>query len=290
MASEEQRAAFGGGVAVITGAGAGIGAGLARYAATELDMTVVLADVDMAAIEQLGAELSAAGATVLAVSTDVRDPAALDELARVTRDRFGAVRLLVNNAGVEQFGYLWDTPVANWNRLVEININGVFHGIRSFLPAMLAATDGPPSYVLNLSSVGGVVAAALQAPYIMSKHAVLAITECLSLEVEAAGGNVRVAAVMPGIVNSDIFTSARSVDNGDVGAAEGHRDAMLALRQKSISARAAAETIFAQAAAGEFYIVTQPEMVLTAMAARGDQLRDRRRPSGRRPSESLTDR
>lgn len=285
MATDEERAAFAGGVAVITGSGAGIGAGLARYAATELDMTVVLADVDTAAIDALSADLSAAGARTLAVTTDVRDPDALDNLARVTHERFGAVRLLVNNAGVEQFGYLWDTPVANWNRLVEININGVFYGIRSFLPAMLAAADGPPSYVLNLSSVGAVVQAALQAPYVMSKHAVLSITECLSLEVEAAGGNVRVAAVMPGIVNSDIFTSARSVQSGDLDAAEGHRDAMLALRAKGISPREAAETIFAQAVAGEFYIVTQPEMVYPAMAARADQLRDRRRPRARRPSE-----
>lgn len=288
MATQQERAAFAGGVAVITGSGAGIGAGLARYAATELEMKVVLADVDTAAITRLSEELSAGGAQAVPVTTDVRDPAAVDELARVTHERFGAVRLLVNNAGVEQFGYLWDTPVANWNRLVEININGVFHGIRSFLPAMLAAGDGPASYVLNLSSVGGVVAAALQAPYIMSKHAVLALTECLSLEVEAAGGNVRVAAVMPGVVNSDIFTSARSVESGDIGAAEGHREAMLALRPKSISAQEAAATIFQQAAAGEFYIVTQPEMVLTAMAARADQLRDRRRPQARRPSDSLS--
>ena len=287
MATDEELRAFGGGVAVVTGAGAGIGSGLARYAATELGMTVVLADVDSAAIDKLSDELTSAGARVLPVTTDVRDPASVDSLAQRTRDEFGAVRLLVNNAGVEQFGYLWDTPVENWNRLVEININGVFHGIRSFLPAMLAARGEAPSYVLNLSSLGGVGAAAVQAPYIMSKHAVLSITECLYLEVEAVGGNVRVAAVLPGVVTSDIFLSARSVDGGDVEAAEGHRDAMIAVRQRGITPLEAAATIFEQAAAGEFYIVTNTEMVYAAMAARADQLRDRRAPRIHRATQNL---
>lgn len=221
------------------------------------------------------------------MTTDVRDPASMDHLAAVARAEVGPVRLLINNAGVEQFGYLWDTPVKHWNRLVEININGVFHGIRSFLPDMLAASDSAPSYVLNLSSVGALSAVALQGPYIMSKHAVLSITECLYLEVQAVGGNIRVAAVLPGIVTSDIFRSARSVDHGDVAAAEGHRDAMLSIRERGISPLTAAETIFQQAAAGEFYIVTQPDIVLAAMSARGDQLRDRLRPQAKRPSQNL---
>ncbi len=282
MATDKEMEAFADGVAVITGAGAGIGAGLARYAATVLKMTVVLADINAQAIDKLSEELAAEGARTLAVPTDVRDPASVDDLARRVYNEFGTVRLLVNNAGVEQFGYLWDTPVENWNRVVEININGVFHGIRSFLPPMLAA-DGPSSFVLNMSSVGAFGAVALQAPYIMSKHAVLSVTECLYLEVKAVRGNVRVAAVLPGVVVSDIFQSARSVVGGDADAAEGQRGAMMAIRQQGISPLEAAETIFQQAAAGEFYIVTQPEMVLASMAARGDQLRDRRAPLGAPP-------
>ncbi len=281
-ATEQERTAFTGGVAVITGAGAGIGAGLARYAATQLEMTVVLADIDTAAIDKLAEELNARGGRTHAVTTDVRDAASVDRLAARTHDEFGDVRLLVNNAGVEQFGYLWDTPVANWDRLVEININGVFHGIRSFVARMLGRRDGPASYVLNLSSVGGVGAVPLQAPYIMSKHAVLSITECLRLEILMVGGNVRVAAVLPGIVASDIFQSALSVTDGDVDAAEGHRRSMLTIReQRGITSLEAAETIFEQAARGEFYIVTQPDFVLTAMAARAEQLRTRKPPEYR---------
>jgi len=165
---------FSGGVAVITGAGAGIGAGLASHAAT-LGMTVVLADIDGDAIAALRDGLPGA----VAVVCDVRDPAAVQELADRTYRDVGPVRLLVNNAGVEQFGYLWDTPVANWQRVVDINVSGVFHGVRAFLPKMMGIDE--QAWVWNLSSVGGVLAIPLQAPYIMSKHAVLALTECLYL-------------------------------------------------------------------------------------------------------------
>ena len=260
---------FGGGTAVITGAGAGIGAGLARHAAHELGMKVVLADVDTPAITALRAELPDA----VAVTCDVRDLVAVERLA----EEAGPVTLLVNNAGVEQFGYLWDTPVANWDRLVDININGVFHGIKTFLPRMLA--DPRQSWVWNLSSVGGVGASPLQAPYIMSKHAVLAISECLHQEVALAGHgeHVHVQAVLPGAVASDIFESASAVDSGDVTAAEDHRAAMLKIKQQAMDPVAAARVFFDQAAAGEFYLTSQ-NFVRDAMAARADVLLDRRAP------------
>ena len=261
---------FGGGTAVITGAGAGIGAGLARYAARKLGMRVVMADVDTPAITALQAELPDA----VAVTCDVRDPAAVERLA----EQAGPVTLLVNNAGVEQFGYLWDTPIANWDRLLSINISGVFHGIRAFLPRMLA--DARQSWVWNLSSVGGVGASPLQAPYIMSKHAVLALTECLHQEVELAGhaDHVHVQAVLPGAVASNIFESAGAVDSGDVSAAEDHRAAMLKIKQQAMDPLDAARVFFDQAAAGEFYLTSQ-DFVGDAMAARADVLVHRRAPA-----------
>ena len=93
-------------------------------------MTVVLADVDIEAVAQLRDELVAAGGVASAVECDVRDADAMQALAERTYRDIGPVRLVVNNAGVEQFGYLWDIPVENWNRLVDINISGVFHGVR----------------------------------------------------------------------------------------------------------------------------------------------------------------
>jgi NAD(P)-dependent dehydrogenase (short-subunit alcohol dehydrogenase family) len=269
----DARETFGDGVAVITGAGNGIGAGLARHAAT-LGMTVVLVDIDATAIATLRDELP--GSVDLAC--DVRDAGALEKLAAKVFSEIGPVRLLVNNAGVEQFGYLWDTPVENWNRLVDINVNGVFYGIRAFLPHMIAA--GTPSWVWNLSSIGGVVAVPLQAPYIMSKHAVLALTECLRLEVELAGhDHIHVQAVLPGAVKSNIFESAGGVEDGDVSAAEEQRSAMLDIKAEAMDPIDAARVVFDQAAAGDFYLLTQPEYVGKAMAERGDILISRRPPA-----------
>ncbi|MBV9089160.1 MAG: SDR family NAD(P)-dependent oxidoreductase [Mycobacteriaceae bacterium] len=271
------RDAFGGGVAVITGAGAGIGAGLARHAG-RLGMTVVLADIDGAAARRLRHELNNSGVSALDVVCDVRDPDAVAKLAENTYRDVGPVRLLVNNAGVEQFGYLWDTPVANWQRLVDINISGVFHGIRAFLPKMLATRE--PAWVWNLSSVGGVAVVPLQAPYIMSKHAVLALTECLNLEVQHAGhdDHIHVQAVLPGAVVSNIFESAGGVDDGDVGAAESQRSAMLDIKADAMDSLTAAEAVFDQATEGRFYLLTQPDYVGSAMKERANLLASQRAP------------
>ena len=271
------REIFSGGVAVITGAGAGIGAGLARQA-SRLGMTVVIADVDVDAANRLRDELVADGSAAYAYGCDVRDADAVVELAERTHRDVGNVRLLVNNAGVEQFGYLWDTPVANWNRVVDVNVNGVFHGVRAFLPRMLASPE--QSWVWNLSSSGGVAAVPLQAPYIMSKHAVLALTECLRLEVELAGhvDHGHVQAVLPGAVVSNIFESAGGVSDGDVSAAESQRAAMLDIKAEAMDPIAAAEVIFDQAAQGRFYLLTQPDYVGSAMTERATTLATQRPP------------
>jgi NAD(P)-dependent dehydrogenase (short-subunit alcohol dehydrogenase family) len=272
------REMFSGGVAVITGAGAGIGAGLARHAVA-LGMTAVLADVDAEAIAALRDELCAAGGSAVDVVCDVRDLSAVQELADRTYRDVAPVRLLVNNAGVEQFGYLWDTPVANWRRVVDINVSGVFNGVRAFLPKMMASNDR--AWVWNISSVGGVLAIPLQGPYIMSKHAVLALTECLYLDVRSAGHghHIHVQAVLPGAVVSNIFESAGGVDeDGDVAVAEAQRSAMLDVKSAAMDPLAAAATIFEQAAEGRFYLLTQPS-VTEAMAQRANVLASQRPPS-----------
>lgn len=271
-----QHEAFGGGVAVITGAGAGIGEGLAVHAAVELGMSVALADIDEAALKHVHSRIEANGGRAISVPTDVRNPEALQRLAERTATELGPVRLLVNNAGVEQFGYLWDVPVDNWRRIVDINISGVFYGIKAFLPRMIAA--GEPANVLNLSSIGGVSAAPRQAPYIMTKHAVLGLTESLHLEMQLEAPHIRVSAVLPGAVASRIFYEAGGVDDGDTNAADTERAAMLDILPNAMDAATAADTIFEQAANGEFYIVTQPDLCLGVMRRRADQLAKRRAP------------
>ncbi len=245
-------------------------------------MTVVLADIDADAVAALREELCAAGGSAVDVLCDVRDPAAVQELAERTYRDVGAARLLVNNAGVEQFGYLWDTPMANWQRVVDVNISGVFHGVRAFVPKMMAVDE--QAWVWNLSSVGAVLAIPLQAPYIMSKHAVLALTECLYLDVQSAGHDhhIHVQAVLPGAVKSNIFDSAGGVDpggDGDIAVAEAQRAAMLAVKVVAMDPEAAASAIFEQAADGRFYLLTEPEYVGSAMTERANVLAAQRPPA-----------
>ena len=155
--------------------------------------------------------------------------------------------------------------------------------MRAFLPKMIAI--GEQAWVWNLSSVGGVVAIPLQAPYIASKHAVLALTECLRLDVESAGHDhhIHVQAVLPGAVVSNIFESAGGVDAdaGDTAVAEEQRAAMLAIKATAMDPLAAAETVFEQAAEGRFYLLTQPS-VGAAMVERANVLAAQRPPALRR--------
>ncbi len=265
---------------MITGAGSGIGAGLARHA-SRLDMTVVLADIDASAVGALRDEITATGGTAVDMVCDVRDPEAVHQLAARTYNDIGPVRLLVNNAGIEQFGFLWDTPVVNWQRIIDVNVSGVFYGVRAFLPEMIARDER--AWVWNLSSVGGVVTMPLQTPYIVSKHAVLAMTECLYAEVRLAGhdNHVHVQAVLPGPVVSKIFESAGGVDPADAtdaAAAESHRSAMLDIKAMAMDPLTAAETLFEQAAEGRFYLLTHPESIGAAMAERAEVLASQRPP------------
>lgn len=266
---------YSGGVLAITGGGSGVGEGLARFAAN-IGMSVAIADIDLASAEAVVADITAAGGQALAHRVDVRDADSVEEWADTVYRELGPVTLLVNNAGIEQFGYLWDTPVENWRRLVDINITGVFNGIRAFVPRMAKAAA--PARIWNLSSMGGVSAAARQGPYIMSKHAVLATTECLKLDIEAAGLPITVAAVLPGAVSSRIFERAGGVESGDADASESERESMLRVREQAMDPGEAAETVFRQAVAGEFYLLTQPALVGAAMDARADQLRGRHAP------------
>jgi NADP-dependent 3-hydroxy acid dehydrogenase YdfG len=277
MSNAEQ--AFGGGVLAITGGGAGVGEGLARYAAS-IGMAVAICDIDLEAAQRVAGELTAAGGRAIAHRVDVRDLTQVQEWAEAVYTELGPVTLLINNAGIEQFGYLWDTPVDNWHRLLDINVTGVFNGVKAFVPRM--ADVGVPAHIWNLSSIGGVVTVARQAPYIISKHAVLALTENLLVDVQDAGLDIAVKAVLPASVTSNIFQSAGGVDSGDTAASDAAREAMLQLRETAMSAIEAAEEVFAQAAAGDFYLLTHPDLVAQAMAGRAQQLTTRSAPTSRR--------
>jgi NAD(P)-dependent dehydrogenase (short-subunit alcohol dehydrogenase family) len=266
--------AFAGGVAVITGAGSGIGEGLAHTAAS-IGMRVVLADVAADRIERVAADIRAAGGQVLPVPTDVSDPAALDRLAAITHEHYGDVRLLVNNAGIETLGLSWDIPAAIWEKAIRINVLGVIHGVRAFAPRMLTA--GKPACIANVASVGAFGMMPEQSPYMVSKHAVLSFTECLYLEMQLQQKPVQVSVVLPGPVNTRIFADAPT--GKDAAAVAKHRATMMGmLQQHGMTGREAADIIMAGLAAGDFWVSTHPEMTAQMAGARAQHLAQRQAP------------
>jgi NAD(P)-dependent dehydrogenase (short-subunit alcohol dehydrogenase family) len=198
---------FDGRVAVVTGAGSGIGRALALRAAGE-GMRVVIADVEVGTLEETAAEVETAGAEVVVVPTDVSRADQVDALARIAYERFGAVHLLCNNAGVFQAGISWQRSLSDWEWVLGVNLWGVLHGIRSFVPRMLEGGD--EGHVVNTSSLAGLITGAYSAPYITSKFAVLALTECLAHDLRAHGAPIGVSVLVPGLVDTKIAHSMRN--------------------------------------------------------------------------------
>jgi short-subunit dehydrogenase len=253
------------GVAVITGAGSGIGEALARTAAAS-GMTVVLADIDASRIDRVSAEINNAGGLALAIPTDVADPAALDRLAARTHEAFGDVRLLVNNAGVETVGLIWDIPAELWERMFKINVLGVVNGVRAFAPRMLEC--GRPAHIANVASVGGLSIFPVETAYISSKHAVLSFTEGLYLEMLMQQKPIHVSAVMPGPVATGIFDDARGAGS----AQDHHRSAMKDMLADGMQPMEAARIILAGIAQGDFWVSTHPDLTLRTARMRADYL------------------
>lgn len=247
---------FGEGIAVITGAGSGIGRGLARRAAA-LGMTVIAADIDLAAAQSAVVEIEAAGGTAEAAAVDVSQPEELDRLAEHVFARHGEVRLLVNNAGIETIGYTWEIPTARWEKTLNVNIHGVVHGVRAFVPRMIAS--GKQGWIANLSSVGGFSVMPAQTAYIMTKHAVQSFSECLYLELELAGAPIRVSSIIPGMLKTGIFNSAAG--EGEPPAAAAHRRKMFEMmRDYGMDLDEGCRLILEQVAEGKFWVHTQPDM------------------------------
>jgi len=256
-----------GGVAVITGAGSGIGEGLAR-AAADAGMTVVLADIAADRIERVASELSAGGASAQAIPTDVADPTSIERLAAAVHARFGDVRLLANNAGIETLGFTWDLPAESWERIVRINVLGVIHGVRAFAPRMLAA--GKRAFIANTASIGALGMMPVQTPYVMSKHAVLSFSECLRMEMDAKRAPISVSAVLPGPVATRIFEDAAL--GRDAASVMTHRAAMQKMVGGGFSGRAAADIILAGVAAGNFWVSTHPQLTAQMAKQRAEYL------------------
>lgn len=188
-------------VAVVTGAASGIGLALAVRFVAE-GMHVVLSDVDEPRLTEVTARLAEDGGDVAARICDTASEADVAALAEFTIGHFGAAHVLCNNAGIGGMGDAWIDPMALWERVVGINLYGVVHGIRSFLPIM---TDQGEGHIVNTASMAGLVPMPGAAPYNATKHAVVAISEGLYLELEATGSPVRVSVLCPSWVRTRLM-------------------------------------------------------------------------------------
>jgi NAD(P)-dependent dehydrogenase (short-subunit alcohol dehydrogenase family) len=190
---------------VVTGAASGIGFALAeRFARAGLD--IVLADVEQEALDAAAQKIAALGVQTLAVRTDVSDEAAVQALAAAAIERFGAVQLVCNNAGVESSADAWLGPISAWKWVLGVNLWGVIHGIRAFLPVMLDQGEG---HFVNTASIAGLYPG-FAPSYDASKHAVVAISESLHRSMKLAGLPISVSVLCPGWVNTNIMDAGRN--------------------------------------------------------------------------------
>ena len=194
-------------VAVVTGAGSGMGKAFALRLAAE-GMKVVAADIQDDALAASVASLSGDGHNVVGVRTDVSDPDWVRRLADAAYDRFGAVHVLCNNAGVEGYldGPIWAATSKDWDWTVSVNFWSVVYGVRTFVPRMLA--HGEPAHVVNTCSMTSVVTATNM--YGITKHATLALTEVLAADLKEAGANIGVTGLCPGIIATNLFRGSRN--------------------------------------------------------------------------------
>ena len=193
--------------AVVTGAASGIGLELAKIFA-EQGMNVVLADIEPSRLDDAVEAVSGLGVETMAVLTDVGSGESVEALCRATVERFGSVQVLCNNAGVYTGGHLWEQTEDDYEWLIRVNQWGIIHGLRHFVPQMIA--QGDQCHIVNTSSMASMCTLPFAGIYHMTKHAALALSECLFHELAMTAPQINVSCLCPELVNTGIATSARN--------------------------------------------------------------------------------
>jgi NAD(P)-dependent dehydrogenase (short-subunit alcohol dehydrogenase family) len=189
-------------VAVVTGGASGIGKGIAAQLVTE-GARVVIADVQRDAMEAAAAEIGA-----VSVLTDVSDPSSVDALAAAVLDRYGAVHVICNNAGIGPLAPVADLTLDDWRWMIGVNLWGVIHGVHTFLPILKRNRDG--GHIVNTASMAGLVAGPRLGAYAAAKYGVVGLSEVLAAELAADNSRVGVSVLCPGTVHTNIGTSSRN--------------------------------------------------------------------------------
>lgn len=273
-------------VAVITGGASGLGREFANTAAG-LGMKLVLADVQQDALDQAKAELEALGAPVLAMICDVRKGEQVQALADATMEKFGAVHLLFNNAGVGSGGLIWENTIADWEWVIGVNVWGVIHGVRIFTRLMLECAARDPQFeghIVNTASMAGLLNAPTMGVYNVSKHAVVSLSETLYHDLQLVDAPIGASVLCPYFVPTGISQSHRNRP-ADVKMTAGPTASQMAAQAMTVkavesgkvSAADVARITFDAIRDGQFYIYSHPQ-ALGNVAERMDEIVHQKNP------------
>lgn len=270
--------------AVITGAGSGFGLEFVRRAAA-LGMNVVMADIQADALDAAHDELRSNGARIYARVVDVSDAAQVEALAVAATQTFGDIHLLFNNAGVGSGGLLWENSVADWEWTLGVNLWGVIHGIRAFVPRMLASAAAAPHYrghVVNTASMAGLLNPPLSGVYNVSKHAVVSLSETLYHDLSLVNDQVHCSVLCPFYVPTGINRSYRNRPDPAATLTRSQRVAGAmtdkAVGSGRVSAAEVAAMTFDAVAENRFYIASHPK-ALEGVRQRAEEIVSQQNPS-----------
>ena len=274
---------FKGKTAVLTGGGSGFGLECARIGA-RLGMNLVLVDVQKDALEAAAAELRGAGAAVLAQHVDVSSDTQMQGLAQAVRHHFGAPNFVFNNAGVGGAGLLWENSVADWEWVLGVNLWGVIHGVRQFVPMMLDAARRDADYqghIVNTASMAGLLTPPNMGIYNVSKHAVVALTETLYQDLRLVTDQIGASVLCPYFVPTGIAHSERNRPQ-DLPSEKPTKSQLIgqamsdkAVGSGKVTAAEVAQKVFDAAAQGQFYIYSHPQALASVQTRMEDVLQIR---------------
>jgi len=256
-------------------------------------MKIVLADIEEKALVQTEGEMKAAGASVLAVLTDVSKASDVEALGQKTLDAFGAVHLLCNNAGVGAGGFTWESTLADWKWVIGVNLWGVIHGIRVFVPIMLE--QDTECHIVNTASATGLVSSPYLGLYKVTKHGIVTLSETLYHELALRGAKIKVSVLCPMWVNTQLMEAERNrpaelqndpAEEMRIKTSPEYQEVEKLVRQAvqaGMSCQEVADCVFNAITEEKFYIFTDPELVKPAVQMRMEDILQERNPTNPLP-------